>query len=120
MGLVNNIKRGEIMRTHPSMFIKHPRGLANFAIVTGTPLSSVTLIVTGNVAALLAVPHAVIQAGLHLNQNVYGFRLVTAKKIMGRMMKRCRTMPTRVPPIRMPRLRPIVLISRRMMLARMR
>jgi hypothetical protein len=96
------------------------RGTANFVTVTGTPLSNTHLIVTGNVAAELAVPHAVIHAGLHFIHIVYGFCLVTAKKIAGMIMKRCSTMPTSVPPIKTPRFKPISARSRRKRLGMMR
>lgn len=54
--------------TYPSMLIMHPSGTANCTIVFGTFLFNSVRIVTGNVAALLAVPHAVASAGVHLIQ----------------------------------------------------
>jgi hypothetical protein len=49
---------------------RQPSGTANLVTVTGTPRSNTHRMVTGSVAAEEAVPHAVIQAGLHFIQSV--------------------------------------------------
>ena len=73
------MRKKERKRTHPSILTKHPRGTTNFTTVSGTPLALQHLNVTGKVAALLAVPQAVIQAGEFLNQKDQGFFLTKAK-----------------------------------------
>jgi hypothetical protein len=86
------------------MLIKQPRGTAKLTIVLGTFCFRSTRIVTGRVAAELAVPQAVATAGIHLNQCRKGFwNLVKTKKRSGRMMNRCRKKQERQNPMCMPR-----------------
>jgi hypothetical protein len=95
------------------MLIRQPRGTTSFVTVTETPPSKTHLIVTGSVAADDAVPQAVIQAGLHVNQIAYGLFCVIMRKRMGMMINRCSTIPARVPPMRIPRFIPISATSTR-------